>query len=340
MFRNTLATNYVEISAHTDEGYTLNDASALTSTDIVPYNISSISKTKFYWDLLSWDDYQPSGTEARYHVLYMNSTGDFVEVGESVLPGNHKGFLTSPVYLNNLSNDENGIKYNKLKILVNLSTNSPAVSPRIFNWALTWQNKSYWQDSFHTYYRIGSRSKVNNQNGSILISAIQDEWPLFGFDSGNTRASGGKGATFRNLYWFSKENVGGNFRNPVIGNGLMYIVSDSRTLHQYQIILPSGAEEGEPLVNTSSIPLSYDVVNSPAVTDELVIVATGQQAPKGHVNVIQGFEHDNLSSNWIYTYDKNICYDASPVVDGSWIFITGWGGDNDIISRGKQSIYQ
>ncbi len=329
-FRNTLATNYVEISAHTDEGYTLNDASALTSTDIVPYNISSISKTKFYWDLLSWDDYQPSGTEARYHVLYMNSTGDFVEVGESVLSGNHKGFLTSPVYLNNLSNDENGIKYNKLKILVNLSTNSPAISPRIFNWALTWQNKSHWQDSFHTYYRIGSRTKVNNQNGSILISAIQDEWPLFGFDSGNTRASGGRGATFRNLYWFSKENVGGNFRNPVIGNGLMYIASDSRTLHQYKIILPDGAKEGEPLVNTSSIPLSYDVVNSPAVTDELVIVATGQQAPKGLVNVIQGFEHDNLSSMWKYDNEnEKICYDASPVVDDSWIFITGWGGDND-----------
>ncbi|HIH00123.1 MAG TPA: PQQ-binding-like beta-propeller repeat protein [Thermoplasmata archaeon] len=328
--RNTLATNYVEISARTEEGYTLDDASALTLTDIVPYNISTISKTKFYWDLLSWDDYQPSGTEARYHVLYMNSTGDFVKVEESVLPGNNKGFLTSPVFLNNLSNDENGIRYSKLKILVNLSTNSPSVSPRIFNWALTWQNKSYWKDSFNTYYRIDSRKKVNNQNGAILISAIQDEWPLFGFDSGNTRASGGKGATSKNLYWFSAENVGGNFRNPVIGNGNVYIVSDSHTLHQYNLILSSEATEGEPLINTSLVPLDYDVVNSPAITDELVIVASGEQAPKGHENVIQGFSNNNLSSKWTYDNDhKKICYDASPVVDDSWIFITGWGGDND-----------
>ncbi|MCX6671793.1 MAG: PQQ-like beta-propeller repeat protein, partial [Euryarchaeota archaeon] len=318
-------TDYICLLAKTENGYTIDDAVAETKTAIVPSNISTGA---FNWDLLSWDDYQPSETEARYHVLYMNATGKFVEVGESVLPGNHKGFRTSPVYLNNLSNYGYHAKYKTLKIRVNFSTDSPSVSPRIFNWALTWQNKTRWQDSFDTYYRIDSRSKVNKVDGAIMISSIQDEWPMFGFDAANTRASGGKGATTNNLYWFSGEYVGGEFRNPVIGNGNVYIFSNKRTLHQYPLVLPSGAEEGEPLVNTSSVTFGYDIVNSPAVTDDLIIVATGQKAPTGQRNYIYGLEPDNLTENWHYLYDEKICYDASPVVDGSWMYITTWGGDN------------
>jgi outer membrane protein assembly factor BamB len=321
----TLSTDYICLLAKTENGYTIDDAVAETKTAIVPSNISTGA---FNWDLLSWDDYQPSETEARYHVLYMNATGKFVEVEESVLPGNHKGFRTSPVYLNNLSNYGYHAKYKTLKIRVNFSTDSPSVSPRIFNWALTWQNKTRWQDSFDTYYRIDSRSKVNKVDGAIMISSIQDEWPMFGFDAANTRASGGKGATTNNLYWFSGEYVGGEFRNPVIGNGNVYIFSNKRTLHQYPLILPSGAEEGEPLVNTSSVTFGYDIVNSPAVTDDLIIVATGQKAPTGQRNYIYGLEPDNLTENWHYLYDEKICYDASPVVDGSWMYITTWGGDN------------
>ncbi len=32
--------------------------------------------------------------------------------------------------------------------------------------------------------------------------------------AGNTRASGGKGAATKNLYWFSAEYVGGEFPQP------------------------------------------------------------------------------------------------------------------------------
>lgn len=328
----TLSTNYISILTQTEQGYSLGYAIAETrnsndptKNSIDPFNIS---KGKFSWDLLTWDDYQPSGTETRYQVLYKNETDKFVEVEESVLPGNSKGFRTSPVYLNNLSNYNYRSKYNKLKIRVNFSTDSPSVSPRIFNWALTWQNKSRWQDSFNTYYRIDSHNKVNNENGTIMISSIQDEWPMFGFDASNTRASGGKGATIKNLYWFSAEDVGGKFCNPVIGNGNVYILSNKRTLHQYPVVLQSGAEEGEPLRNSSFITFDYDVVNSPAVTNDLVIVATGQKASTGHNNHIYGYETDNLTQKWDYFYSEKICYDASPVIDGSWIYITTWGGDN------------
>jgi outer membrane protein assembly factor BamB len=176
---------------------------------------------------------------------------------------------------------------------------------------------------------------VNEENGTIMISSIQDEWPMFGFDAANTRASGGKGAATDNLYWFSAEYVGGEYRNPVIGNGNVYIVSNKHTLHQYPVLLPSDDEEGEPLVNSSSasfdseFDFDNDVVSSPAVTDKVVIVATGKQASTGTSNYIYGFGLDNLSAIWsYYEYPEKVCYDASPVVDGSWIFITTWGGDN------------
>lgn len=323
----SLSTNYIELQAVTEKGYTLKKASAETFSMIDPINIST-TFSSFYWETLTWDDYQPEGTEIRYQVLYRNQTGKLVEVENTTLPGNHQGFKTPPIYLNNLSNSEFSTKYNKLKIRATLWTTTPSVSPRIFSWAITWQNKSCWQDTFHTYYRIDERTKVTKENGTIMISLVQDEWPLFGFDSGNTRASGSKAATTNNLYWFSGEYVGGSYRNPVVGNGKVYILSDKRSLHQYNVVLPSGVNEGDPQVNISSVNFAYNVVNSPAVTDEYVIVATGQMASGGSENKIYAYETNNLTRQWEYSADQKICYDASPVISADTIYITTWGGDN------------
>ena len=333
---NTLSTNFIEVLARTLKGYSLDVATAETKTQIIPYKISDISEDNFYWESLSWDDYEPTDTNASYHLLYKNTNNKFVEVEDSVLPNNTRGFYTSPVFLGNLSNyeylDSSGPKYGELKIRVNLSTENPAVSPRIFNWALTWQNKSHWQDEFNTSYRIDSRNKVNIANGSVMISSIQDEWPMFGYDTKNTRASTGKGAVSNNLYWFSTEDVGGEFRNPVIANGNVYIVSNSRNLYKYPLMLKNSQDEGGPLQNTSLATVSADVVNSPAATDNVIIVATGQNAPGGTSNYIYGFDPQDLSEKWKYDeYPEKICYDASPVVDGSWIYLTTWGGDNKVI---------
>ncbi len=323
----SLSTNYIELQVITEKGYTLKKASAVTKTAIDPVNIST-TFPGFYWDLLTWDDYQPTGTEIRYQVLYRNQTGAYVEVENTTLPGNHQGFRTPPIHLNNLSNSEFSSKYNKLKIQAHLWTTTPSVSPRIFSWAITWQNKSRWQDAFYSYYRIDQRTKVTKENGTIMISLIQDEWPLFGFDIGNTRASGSKAATTNNLYWFSGEYVGGGYRNPIVGNGKVYILSDKRSLHQYNVVLPSGLNEGDPQVNTTSVHFGYNVVNSPAVTDEYVIVATGQKASGGSENRIYAYETNNLTRQWEYAADQKICYDASPVVAGDTIYISTWGGDN------------
>jgi outer membrane protein assembly factor BamB len=324
----TLATDYVGLLAKTELGYTTNYGQAETKHAIDPKNITA-NLTTFYWDLLAWDDSQQGGAKVRYQVVYVNATGDDVLVEEATLPGNTKGFTTSPVPLNNLSNYKYKNKYLKLKIRANLTTESPSVSPRIFNWAVTWQNWTHWQDSFNTYYRIDKRSKIYKDNGTIMISKIQDEWPTFGFNPENTRASDCKGALTGNLYWYGTEDVGGGFRNPVIGNGMVYIFSDKQSLHRYNITLPSGSTDGSPQSNWSSLKINFDCVNSPAITDEFVIVATGEQGEKGHQNHIYGYEKDNLTLKWDFSYGgKNICYDASSIVVDNTLFISTWGGDN------------
>jgi outer membrane protein assembly factor BamB len=324
----TISTNFVELLARSEKGYTLDDASAETKTVIDPTNIST-SYNSFYWETLTWDDYQPAGTSVRYHILYQNATGQYVLVDNTTLPGNTQGFQTPPVYLNSLSDYEYHTTYNKLKIRVNFSTTNPSVSPRIFSWALTWQNRTKWHDSFNSYYRIDQRSKVNKVNDTIMLSIIQDEWPLFGFDSGNTRASSSKGPVQGNRYWFSGEYVGGGFRNPVVGNGKVYIFSKEKLLHVYDVVLPSGLTEGDPQKNVSTKTFEYDVVNSPAVTENLVIVATGQQAHGGSENHIYGLKTEDLNQSWDFSYGQKVCYDASPVVSGDTIYISTWGGDND-----------
>jgi outer membrane protein assembly factor BamB len=323
----TLSTDYVGLFAQTKMGYSLNYGAAKTKFIIEPKKISPTFKT-FYWELLAWDDSQQAGTKVRYQVLYENETGVELLVENETLPGNAQGFTNSPVPLYNLSRDEYLTKYDKLKIRANLTTESSSFTPRIFNWALTWQNGTRWQDSFNTYNRLDRREKIFIENGTIKISQVQDEWPVFGFNSENTRATDGKGAQTGNLYWYGREFVGGGFRNPVIGNGMVYIFSNERTLHRYPITLPSGNAEGSSQKNYSSVKMNFDCVNSPAITDEYVIVATGEQGSKGHENHIFGFELDNLTQVWNFTYNKYICYDASPVVVDDILYISTWGGDN------------
>lgn len=322
----TLSSDYVGLYARTEVGYSTTYGTAETRKAIDPINISNIST--FYWDLLAWDDYQSSGAKVRYHVLYANATGKYIEVENTTLPGNKQGFTRSPVSLRNLSNYDYNNKYKKIKIRANLTTTSPAVSPRIFSWAVLWQNAARWQDSFSTFYRIDQHSKITKVDGTIMISQIQDEWPVFGYNSENTRASNSKGASTGNLYWFAEEPVGGGYRNPVIGNGKVYIISGSRSLHQYNVALPPGSVEGDSQSNLSAVEFDYDIISSPALTDEYVFIATGQQEKGGHENHIYGYELENLTQQWDFSYGEYICYDASPVVVDNTLFISTWGGDN------------
>lgn len=322
----TLSTDYIGLQAQTDAGYSTDYGVVETKKPIEPLAMSNIST--FYWESLAWDDSQSGGTAIRYQIVYVNETGKDVLVDNTTLPGNAQGFRTSPVPLHVLSNYSNGNKYNKLKIRANLTTKSPSISPRIFNWAMTWQDGGFWQDSFSSFYRIDERSKILNVNGTLMISQIQDEWTFFGFNTENQRASNSKGALTSDLYWFGAEWVGGGNRNPVIGNGKVYIVSDKKTLHQYNMTIPSGTPVGEDVTNISSVTFDYDVVSSPAVTDKYVVIASGEQGDGGHENHIYAYAIDDLDAVGDFSYGEKICYDASPVVVDDIIYISTWGGDN------------
>jgi outer membrane protein assembly factor BamB len=97
------------------------------------------------------------------------------------------------------------------------------------------------------------------------------------------------------------------------------------------MVLPSGVNPGSPQTSTTHHTFEYDIMNSPAVTDDYIIVATGQKAPGGHINHIYALPRDNISKSPVWDFTNNnvpICYYASPVVAGDRIFITSWGGDN------------
>jgi outer membrane protein assembly factor BamB len=324
-----LSTNYIKLYSSGEQGYKVGYGHAITKDAINPLGIST-HFSKFYWDTLTWDDYQSGGATIRYQLYYQDESKNDVLVPNEDFPyntvgNNSYGFSHPPVYLN-------AVPYQTLKIQANLSTDTPLVSPRIFSWAITWQNYSQWQDLFYTTYRIDTKNNIQAENHVANISRMQGEWPMVGFNPENTRATTGDGPSAAALYWYSNEYVGGGFRSPVIGNGKVYIMSNSRTLYQYNMKLPSGTGPESPQTKTTFYNFSYDVVNSPAVTDDYVIVATGQTGSKGSVNRIYVLKKDAIHDGPIrnFTNDNTkICYYSSPVVAGGNIYITSWGGDTD-----------
>ncbi len=323
-----LSTNYIKLYSTGEQGYAVGYGIAETKNPIDPLNIST-HFDGLYWDTLTWDDYQSSGATIKYQILYEDEYNHYVPVPndyfiENAKENNSNGFSHPPVYLN-------AIPYEKLKIRANLTTDTPFTSPRIFSWAMTWQNWSQWQDLFSTSYRIDSKNKVYVGSNIVNISRIQGEWPMFGFNPENNRATTGDGPSTSSLYWYSNEYVGGQFRNPVIGNGKVYIVSNTRTIYQYEMELPSGTGSGNPQTCNTFHSFGYDIVNSPAVTDDYIVVATGQMDAGGHINHIIALPSDNISKNPIHYFNNSnipICYFASPVIAGDKIYITSWGGDN------------
>ncbi|MCX6664285.1 MAG: PQQ-binding-like beta-propeller repeat protein [Euryarchaeota archaeon] len=325
-----LSTNYIKLYSTGEQGYALGYGFAETKNPIDPLSIST-HFSGFYWDTLTWNDYQSGGAAIKYQILYEKNSGNYILVPNDYFTDNPEGknsdgFSHPPVYLN-------AIPYKKLKIRANLTTDTPLTSPRIFSWAMTWQNSSQWLDLFSTSYRIDVENKVHIGSNIVNISRIQGEWPMVGFNPENNRATTGDGPSTSSLYWYGNEYVGGQFRNPVIGNGKVYIVSNARTIYQYNMELPAGVGSGNPQTRTSFHSFDYDIVNSPAVTDDYIVVATGQMDTGGHINHIYALPRDNISKTWVYDFSNNdtaICYFSSPVIAGDNVFITSWGGDNGV----------
>jgi len=336
----SLYTNYIKIESELERGYEIGYGTVDTMDWIEPKTISP-DADNFYWDILTWKDYQRGSATVKYHVLYQNATGHTVLVGNDILENNEEGFTTPHINLNS-------IPYDKIKLRANLSTKTSSTSPKIFSWTVTWQIKpSRWQDLFNSEYRIDERKRVNvdTVDGMVNITPISADWSMFGQNTQNTRASEGHGADSAAIYWFSKhhENNIKELHNPVISDDSLYITTTDGLGHGHlysyeKIQIPEDKigglypyeiyefDDDDDEFNDDE----KDIVGSPAVSDKYVIVATGETHKNGIENNIYALEKNKHDSppKWTFTYDDDICYWGSPVITDDKVYIATWSGDN------------
>ena len=318
----SLDTDYVKIVAW-GQGYAFS-GTAVSSVSIDPLHLAS-------WELFTWKDYEKSGTSIKYHVLYDNET----LIEDSILPGNKNGF-TTPISLISLPVSN----IDKIKIQANLTTTNPSVTPRLYTWSVLWQTQeNTWQDLFSSTLRVAEKANVQITGGNVQVLPFLSDWPLFGQNPANTRSSDGHGPNSSDLYWYSPGTlqVGGGYRNPVIKEGVLYIVSsDGATLYAFNATVPSG-HEGSSNPALAHVPLdNYVATNTPAVTDDLIIVATSNTSLSGVENKVYAF-NKSLSQVWDFDYkdvdpaNPKLCYYGSPVVSDDKIFLSTWSGAESLL---------
>jgi outer membrane protein assembly factor BamB len=340
----TLYTDYVKIISQTIEGYDIGNGYAKTKEWIEPKDYIS-NLEDFYWDILTWDDYEKDGSTVSYQLLYNNS-GNETLIGEKYLPGNNNGFYEPPVHLHLIDTSV----IDTIKIRANLSTDISTVTPKVFRWTVTWQSDANkWQDLFNYSYRLDAKNKIRVDNGNVSIRPISGEWPMFGQNPSNTRYSEGRAAYTNAIYWWSNfhETREEEVRNPVISGESLYICTKDSVgkghLYKYNQIFIPESQVGELYSSTNidefrkiNVDEEKDIVSSPAVNDEYVIVATGETGVEGTSNYLYVLEKDQPGHEpvWIYEYEnsdgatEDICYWGSPVVMDDTLYITSWSGDD------------
>ncbi|MCX6664959.1 MAG: PQQ-binding-like beta-propeller repeat protein [Euryarchaeota archaeon] len=318
----SLFSDYVSISSH-GQGYALK-GTAISSV-INPLTLAT-------WERLTADDYIKTGTSILYHIL----DEDKIIISDTRLPGNSEGF-TGPVSLCSLLNSPT-----KIRIQANLTTTDPSLTPKIYSWSILWQTQSNnWTDQFNSALRVAEKNNINILNGNASLTSSYGEWPLAGQNPANTRASDGPGPSTNALYWYSSSNehLGGGYRNPVIKNNVLYIVSlAGNQLYAFNATVDD-ANKGHSNSPITSISLPDIVKNTPAVTDDYVIIATGNTSDGGMENVVVAYNKNNLTEQkWQFNYkDVNpskpaICYYSSPVVSEGKVFLTSWSGDDSLLT--------
>lgn len=342
----TLYTDFIVLKSSNQEGY--KEGYGLAQTKF-PINLKNLT-TNGYWEFLTWDDYTSGSATVKYQVLYDNGTA-YVPVKNSILNGNEQGFDTPPVSLTPL-----GANYPLIKIQANLSTNDPTITPRIFSWTVTWQTGNKWQDHFHSDYRIAVKNNVNVEtslyNGTVNISLVSGDWPMFGQNPGNTRASSGSAAFTSGFYWWSAYHelkdqtpltlvLDGNSlyvttKNNSMNNGSVFryspvIVPADKTGHEY------GEVEGYLNINDflNLTAQQKNIIGSPAISDQYLVVATGNLGSK---NYVYAFNKDrpDWKPNWTFDFSANIsvkpdiCYWGSPTIAEGHVYLTTWSGDTSL----------
>ena len=206
---------------------------------------------------------------------------DFNIVENVYLSGNEGGYTTSPINLDELP-------YNDIKILANLSTNNPDISPQIDSISLIWQkDDETWRDQFSSTFRIDEIDNVIISNEQVKLILSVNDWPSFGKDSENTRSSDGFGPDVNNhsLYWYTTTTSGGQYKNSVIKNNLLYLPSlNGRKIYVYNATIPIG-DEGSKIYPINQINITQNTIEStPALTDnDQIIVASGTTSNNGNI---------------------------------------------------------
>jgi outer membrane protein assembly factor BamB len=324
----SLYTDYVELKSEQQQGYRVGYGLVQTTDPI-------LLRKNAYWEMLTWEDVTTASATATYQILYYNGSA-IIPVEDEVFPGNEKGFSTSPVSLVPLAD-----YYSEIWIRANLSTNDPSVTPKVFSWTITWQSILRWQDLFSTEYRIEEQHRVNINNASVNISLVSGDWPMYGQNPGNTRASSGKAAYTKDLYWWSDFHLTRNQTpiTPVVDNGVLYIPVinsdyDTGSLYKYSSIVVTSANVGKEFSYQKIIPYSAitngsKIIGSPAVSDNYIIVATGDTYA---YNYVYALNKNTRSIVWTFDFNNytstpdDICYWGSPTIAEGKVFLTSWSG--------------
>lgn len=142
-----------------------------------PYSTDgfAISNTIAPSDIVSWENFifsdnRPSGTDARYQILYNNGT-DWLPIPDQDLGGNGIGFSVSPIDLKSL----NANVYPSLKIKSILSSSDSTVAPSVASWQVVWTTNAGIPISDTSFSITGAKTIGRDSSGNPVYkySAIQ-----------------------------------------------------------------------------------------------------------------------------------------------------------------------
>ena len=326
----TIQTDYVNVKVE-GEGYATEGAARF---DPVIPDSDKISR----WERFTWSGYEKPLTSISFQ-FYHKDNDSFSLIRDAYIDDNSEGITDNVIDLSLLPIDIN------LTVNVTMSTRDLSVSPELYEWGVSWQvSDNYWMDRLSTDLRVDASTIKNvriNDGKASLVTTVYD-WPMNGQNAQNTRASPGLGpGTYSSLCWEGEEKVGGNQKNPIVNDGILYIANSISTRiyaydAQYDIsYLPNG-------FNDYSNRLDHKIINSPAsTTKNTIVVATGSSESGGGVaNKVVALNANELQSEeWVFSFgsvntdDSSICYEASPVLSENKIYLTSWNGDSSLLDE-------
>ncbi|MBS3749638.1 MAG: PQQ-binding-like beta-propeller repeat protein, partial [Candidatus Thermoplasmatota archaeon] len=326
----TIQTDYVNVKVQ-GKGYATEGAARFNP--VIP-DSDKISR----WERFTWSGYEKPLTSISFQFFH-EENNSFSLIRDAFIDDNSKGISDNVIDLSLLPTDVN------LTVNVSMSTRDLSVSPELYEWGVSWQvDDEYWMDRLSTDLRVDANKIKNiriNDGKASLVTTVYD-WPMNGQNAQNTRASPGLGpGSYSSLCWEGKEKVGGNQKNPIVNDGVLYIANSiSRKIYaydaQYDIsYLPNG-------FNDRSNNFDHNIMNSPvATTKNTIVVATGSSESGGGVanKVVALNANDLRSQQWMFSFgsvntdDSSICYEASPVLSEDKIYLTSWNGDSSLLDN-------